>query len=290
MNPNRSTKPEFARPSSTRGTHMKNFNPSKLVLTSALVAAIGAIALTITRAQSSSEHPEVSLFGGTLSSYAELDPAGNVLEAGVIVPMTMIENAPATMDMSKPMIPKADAVLEFPEVVRKTTFLNHLGLFWNPMGHHPATRYGAAHWDFHFFTIQPSQAEKIDCSDLTQGDPKAVAPGWLPPVSPNAPAKQFCVPLMGFHSGPVTEFKAPGVFLDGQFEKVMIGGYYQGRYHFIEPMITKTLLEQRKSFSLPVPAPVSIGQTTRYPTKFNATFETASNAYRFAFSGFVPIK
>lgn len=268
---------------------MKTFNPNKLVLSVALAAAVGMVAFTVTRAQTSSQNPEATLFDGTLSSYAKLDAKGNVLEAGVVVPMGVIENAPMSMDMSKPMMLKADAVLEFPEVVRKTTFLNHLGLFWNPVGHNPSTRYGAPHWDFHFFTIQPAQAAAIDCTDLSQGDPKAIAPGWLPPVPPNAPANQLCVPLMGFHSEPLSEFKAPGVFVDGQFEKVMIGGYYQGRYQFIEPMITKALLEQGKGFSLPVPVPSSIGQTTRYPTQFKATFEKTANAYQFAFSDFKPI-
>jgi Domain of unknown function (DUF5602) len=269
---------------------MKNANTRTFALSAVLVIAAATVAFTVTRAQTSSRNPEVSLFGGTLSSDAKLDAKGNVLEASVTVPMSVIQNAPTTMDMSQPMMRKADAVLEFPAVVRKTTFLNHLGLFWNPMGHEPLVRYGAPHWDFHFFTIEPAQAAAIDCKNLAQGDPKAVAPGWLPPVPPNVPAAQLCLPLMGFHSMPVTEFKAPGALLDGQFEKVMIGGYYQGRFQFIEPMITTALLEKRESFSLPIPVPANIGQATQYPTKFEAIYEEATDDYTFVFSAFKPIK
>jgi hypothetical protein len=211
-----------------------------------------------------------------------------VLKAGVVIPIAVIEHAPKTMDMNAHI--KADAVLELPAVVRKTTFLNHLGLFWNPMGHPPTERYGAPHWDFHFFNIQPKQAVAIDCKDLMLENPSQIAPGWLPTVPPNAPAKDFCVPLMGFHSGPLSEFKAPGQFLDGQFDKVMLGGYYKGQFQFIEPMVTNALLEQHQNFSLPVPQPASIGKPTLYPTKFDAIYDAGSQAYHLEFSVFKPIK
>jgi len=268
---------------------MNNANTRKYALSAALAVTAGTLAFTATHAQTSSRNPEVTLYGGTLTSDARLDAKGKVLEASVTVPMSVFQNAPTTMDTSKPMTMKADAVLEFPAIVRKTTFLNHLSMFWNPEGHEPLARYGVPHWDFHFFTLDAAQAAAIDCKNLAQGDPRAVAAGWLPPVPPNAPAGQFCVPLMGFHSEPVTEFKGPGVFLDGKFEKVMIGGYYQGRYQFIEPMITTATLEKRRTFSLPVPLPSSIGQATLYPTRFQAIFEKSADAYKFVFSNFKSI-
>jgi hypothetical protein len=251
-----------------------------------LFTLAASAALGLSRARPD-QFPNVKLFGGAISSYAKLDAKGSVLEAGVVVPMGVIERAPKKMDMDAPI--KADAVLEFPEVVRKITFLNHLGLFWNPMGHPPMERYGVPHWDFHFFTIQPKEAAAIDCKNLAQGDPKAVAQGWLPSVPPNAPAKDFCVPLMGFHSAPVTEFKAPGQLKDGAFDKVMLGGYYAGQYVFVEPMVAQTLLQKRQSFSLPVPVPSSLGSKTLYPTRFDAIFDVGSQAYRFVFSAFRPI-
>ncbi len=262
-------------------------NTRSLILTAGLAIVAMPLAISISRAQSSSQNPQVNLFGGTTTSEAKLDANGGVLEASITVPMGVIENAPKTMDMSGPM--KADAVLEFPEVVRKTTFLNHAGLFWNPMGHEPEGRYNTPHWDFHFFTIEPKQAAAIDCKNLTLENPNTIAPGWLPTVPPNAPAKDSCVPLMGFHSAPLTEFKAPGQFVDGLFDSVMLGGYYGGTFNFIEPMVTKAMLEKKTSFSLPVPVPSNLGKATQYPTKFDAIFDAKANAYRFVFSAFKPI-
>jgi hypothetical protein len=276
---------------SSQAIHLEQFeeitmNARSLTLTAGLAILAVPFALSVTRAQSN-QNLQVELFGGLTSSAAKLDANGNVLEASITLPMVMIENAPKTMNMTGPM--RADAVLEFPEVVRKTTFLNHAGIFWNPMGHEPTGRYAAPHWDFHFFGIEPKQAAAIDCSDLTLENPASIAKGWLPPVPPNAPAKNFCVPLMGFHSEPLTEFKTPGQFKDGLFDKVMLGGYYAGQFRFIEPMVTTELLLKKQSFSLPVPVPSSLGKTTSFPTKFEAIFDAGTNAYRLVFSEFKPI-
>jgi hypothetical protein len=252
----------------------------------ALLALAATAALGLSRA-APAPSPSLTLFGGTISSYAKTDAQGNVTEAGVVIPMSVITSAPKTMDMSGP--PKADAALEFPEVVQKTTFLNHLGLFWQPMGHDPLTRYGVPHWDFHFFTLQPKEAAAINCKDLSQGDPKLIAPGWLPPVPPNAQAKDVCRPVMGFHSRPLSEFKAPGQLQDGEFEKVMISGFYAGQYIFLEPMIAQSLLLKRQGFSLPVPVPTSLGKKTLYPTRFEAVYDGAADAYRFVLSDFKPM-
>jgi hypothetical protein len=246
------------------------------------------ITLSLTLAQNSSSN-EVTLFDGTMSSYAKLNSSGKVTEAGVIFPLSINDNAPMKMDMGAGHGYKVDAVLEFPEVVRQQTYLNHLGLFWNPMGHEPEFRYGTPHWDFHFFSITPSEAAAIDCKNLQLEKPEQVAPGWLGTVAPNQKPDQMCVPLMGFHSLPLSEFTAPGVFQAGEFEKVMISGFYQGQNHFIEPMLTKALLEKHKNFSLPVPLPTSVGKTTLYPTKWSATYIKTSNSYKFAFTGFKSI-
>ena len=259
---------------------------SLIYLASLLTLIAGGIALAITSAQSA-QNPTVKLFGAPLSSYATLDAKGAVTEAGVIFALGSNTNAPAKMDMGA--MYKVDAALEFPEVVRQQTYLDHLGVFWNPMGHEPDVRYGAPHWDFHFFSITPNQAAAIDCKNLMLETPTALAPGWTPTTNPSRSTEEFCVPLMGFHSLPASEFTAPGVLERGQFDKVMINGFYGGKPIFIEPMLTKALLETHQNFVLPVPMPASVGKATLYPTKFTATYDAALSAYRFVFSEFQPI-
>lgn len=229
----------------------------------------------------------VPLFGSSVSTWAKLDAAGNVLEAGVTLPYAAIENAPAGSHSEEF---KADAVVGFPAEVQRTTFLNHLGLFWEPHGHEPEGRYDTPHFDFHFFDIEATEAAAIDCTNLEQRDSALAPPGWLPPVPPGADPQGFCVPLMGFHLIPETEFQGPGVFQDGWFDKVMIAGEYAGRYSFLEPMITRAVLEEKRGFELPVPRPARLGRDTLYPTKFEAIFDEAEDAYQLVFSGFEPIE
>jgi hypothetical protein len=249
-----------------------------------VVLTVVGLTLSLTLAQNSSGN-EVTLFGGTMSSYAKLNGSGKVTEAGMIFPLIINDNAPKTMNMTASHGYTVDAVLEFPEVVRQQTYLNHLGLFWNPMGHEPEARYANLHWDFHFFSLTPQDAAAIDCKNLQTETPSQLAPGWTPTTNPSGPVEQFCIPVMGFHSLPASEFTAPGVFQKGLFDKVMINGFYESKPIFIEPMLTKAFLETHQNFTLPVPQP-ALGVKTLYPTKFSATYNKAANAYKFVFSGF----
>jgi hypothetical protein len=228
---------------------------------------------------------ETPLFGGTLSSYAKLDAQGRVVEAGIIVPLAALEAAPLDHAGHAGGMTefKADAVVDFPSEVQTATYLNHLGLFWNPAGHEPLGRYGVPHWDFHFFTLPSDEAAAIDCSDPDQGDLTLVSEGWTAP-------EPFCVPLMGFHSLPATEFAASGELQEGFFEKVMIGGHYGGEFIFIEPMLTQELLLQRQDFSLPVPRPKELGRRTLYPGSFDARYDAATDSYALVFSDFTEIE
>jgi hypothetical protein len=228
---------------------------------------------------------EAQLFGGKVSSYARLDAQDNVVEAGIIVPLAVLEAAPQDHAGHAGGMTefKADAVVNFPEEIQATTYLNHLGLFWNPAGHEPLGRYGVPHWDFHFFTLTSDEAAGIDCADPDQGDLSLVSEGWTDP-------EPFCVPLMGFHSLPATEFKAPGEMQDGFFEKVMIGGHYGGEFIFVEPMLTQELLLQREDFSLPVPRPKKLGRRTLYPGSFDARYDAATDSYALVFSNFTEIE
>ena len=65
----------------------------------------------------------------------------------------------------------------------------------------------------------------------------------------------------------------------------MVVGYSGGEPIFAEPMISKEFLLEKQGFTLPVPTLAHAG-ATRFPTVFQATWDEASTAYRFVFSGF----
>jgi len=88
------------------------------------------------------------------------------------------------------------------------------------------------------------------------------------------------VPGMGMHAVPAADLRSATAF-----EKDMIVGYYHARPIFLEPMISRATLLERRSFSLEVPsvpgAPAGVGA----PTAFRAVYDRGAQAYRFAFAG-----
>lgn len=225
-----------------------------------------------------------TMFGAEVTTWARLAADGSVLTAGATLPMALIENVPSTpagIDAMKAPPPGYKPfALDFPAAVKATTFLNHVDLGWVPDGHPPV--YMLPHFDLHFFTISAQEVEDIDCKNLTQASASLIAPGYIPAVPPNQQPADVCVPFMGFHSLPMGDL-APSM----KFEKTMLAVYYSGQVSAIEPMVTRDTLMKKQSFSLPVPALATVGKATRYPTKFEAVFDKAANAYQLMFSNFV---
>ncbi|WP_276956428.1 DUF5602 domain-containing protein [Allomeiothermus silvanus] len=250
-----------------------------------VLASLGLLAIGL--AQQTVAGPSAMLYGAKVSSWAKLGANGQVMEAGVTIPLSGIEKAPAAdpnhQGMNMQMGPEVN--LEFPDAVKKATFLDHMELWWEPLGH-PPDRYLTPHFDFHFFGLSASETKTIDCKNLTAPTLDLTPQGYAPAVPPQAKPEEFCVPLMGFHALPLSEFAAPGQLKPGLFDQVMIAGAYASKFAFVEPMIARELLLKKQNLSMSVPRPPVLGRRTLYPTQFNATYDSASNAYQFVFSGF----
>jgi hypothetical protein len=222
-----------------------------------------------------------------------MDAANRVIESGVTVPFSLIQNPPTPVlnrvtrhaghdhraDEVEAVGPAgAFVVVDFPDVVKQTTYLNHFELHWNPAGHPPDDIYGAAHFDLHFYNDTVAQVLAI-----APPDPVAPASNRIPTGYVYAGAEQT-VPQMGVHAVPLSDL-APGA----EFSASMILGYYNGRMNFVEPMITQNTFLSKQAVTLTVPQPAVLGQATRYPTKFTATYDAAINAYQCTFSEFVNV-
>lgn len=145
------------------------------------------------------------------------------------------------------------------------------------------------HFDFHFYTITPAERTAIDCSNLAKPAALPAAYGMVDVPLPPDMAKMMgvstlvglCVPHMGMHSLLAAEMESKE-----PFKGSMVIGYYGGKPIFIEPMLTKTMLMEKKSFDLPVPTVP--GLAGAQPTKFHAEFDASKQSYRFIFSAFTP--
>jgi hypothetical protein len=159
-------------------------------------------------------------------------------------------------------------------------------MFWEAMGH-PPTPYMTPHFDFHFYTIPAAERSAIDCSDTSK--PSELPAGYALPDEPLPPEMVkltgvstlvgVCVPQMGMHSLLATELQSQTTFRGS-----MVIGYYHGKAIFIEPMISRAMLLEKRSFDLPIPSIPGVSGT--YPRVFHAEYDADQNVYHFAFSDF----
>lgn len=224
------------------------------------------------------------VFRGQVCTWARMQ-GSTVVAVGASVPIAAIDGAPAE---GGPMAwpPVAQAVLQVPESAHQQSGLTHLTIYWEAHGHPPAP-YLTPHFDFHFYRIPSAQRAAIDCSDTSK--PSALAAGYalpdeqLPPDMAKAIGVPvlvgICVPQMGMHSLLAAELQSTTLF-----RGTMVIGYYNAKPIFIEPMISRAMLDEKRSFDLPIPA--IPGLSGNHPTTFHGEYDAQQSAYRFVFSGF----
>lgn len=198
--------------------------------------------------------------------------AGKITELTLRIPVSVIEQAPANAPMEWP--PKPDLTLPFAAAVEKQTGFTYASVYWEPHGHAPAA-YMVPHFDFHFYFAPEEQIEQISCKDTVK--PRTLPAGYalsdikMPPIGELVGS---CIPDMGMHAHPETDRKA-------LWKGSMMIGYYSGKPIFFEPMITKALLLEKRSFSLPIPQDIEPASHVRYPREFRAVYLPENNAYKF---------
>ena len=217
------------------------------------------------------------LYGSEVCTWGET--LGNdVVAFGATIPVGLVANAPAEMEMVWP--PVAQARLALPAEVQSATGFQMLTVFWEAHGHPPGA-YLAPHFDFHFYRIPPAEIDGIDCVDTTK--PTALPASYALPdveIPGLGMLLGLCVPAMGMHSLPEAEMTSTEIF-----EGTMVVGYNVGQPIFIEPMITAAKLNQRASFDLTVPTVPGWPTTGKYPGTFRAEYDSTAQSYSFRFSG-----
>ena len=246
-----------------------------------LVAALSACAREVPIVEVNGDCADVNT--GQVCTWARTQ-GENVLEAGAVVPLASIANAPADAQMAWP--PVAAAILALPAAVQQQTGLHEFTMYWEAHGHPPAP-YMTPHFDFHFYTIAPGERTAIDCSDVSK--PSELAAGYSLPDQDLPPEMAqmigvstlvgICVPQMGMHSLLSSELESATPFRGS-----MVLGYYATKPIFVEPMVTQAMLMEEKSFTLPIPA--IPGATGNYPRSFRADYDSTQKSYRFVFSEF----
>ena len=174
-------------------------------------------------------------------------------------------------------------------------------LDWNPAGHPPADVYDAPHFDFHFYTISQAEREAIVPTD-PQFAAKAnnvpsgavVPPHYVPLAPPGGTPADLAVPQMGVHW---SDTRAPELQkLLGKpdewrpFTTTFIYGSWDGRFTFLEPMITRAYILARRSAAdaagrdevIPIPTPAAYQAPGYYPSAYRISWDAHAKEYRVA--------
>ena len=170
---------------------------------------------------------------------------------------------------------------------------------WNPNGHVPAGVYDTPHFDFHFWTASEEERAAIvptnpDFARLAARLPVDAArpPFYVVAAPPGTPPEAVAVPEMGVHWAAMRspELQPPGSPQHRPFTTTMLWGSWNGRFTFIEPMITRAYLMAKKKATdpavrdeiLPLSMPAQVGTAGYYPGAYRITWDAQAREYRIA--------
>lgn len=164
-------------------------------------------------------------------------------------------------------------VLPLPEG-RGKGFYTHALLDWNPEGHEPPGVYDLPHFDFHFYYVPNEERLAIGPNDSIQfaNAPDSI---YVPPFYLQTPGG---VPQMGAHW---VDLMAPELN-GGVFSKTFIWGSYDGKFIFLEPMVTVDYLLTHPQDMIPLRQPAAYQRDGWYPTKYKISYSSTQDDYTIA--------
>ena len=249
--------------------------------------------------------PSIPLGNGQARTYVILDQKqnGRALELGVALSPEAMEGLPAPMNMppgsgdGHEHVDSHEYLLQMPQ--QNPTPFKFLELDWNPQGHEIPGIYTIPHFDFHFYTITKAERDLIvptDANFQQKADnlpPAAMVPQFystlVPPGTPT-PA----VPKMGVHWIDARSPEIQGLLghpeLAKPFTTTFIYGSWNGKFTFVEPMITRDFILGRRAASataqrdsvIPLPKGAQASPAGSYPAAYRIAWDAAANEYRIA--------
>lgn len=209
--------------------------------------------------------PQVALGYGKVRSWVSLNQKNGLpSEIGLEITPEAFKNLTTENNNTIPADHKTIVVPLHLKAKQSTPF-NHIGLNWNPNGHLPPGVFDVPHFDIHFYMISVEEQMAIPAwSPGTDAAFNLYPPmGYMPADYGTPPGPATAEPQMGKHWSP----NNLGAYLP--FSKIMIYGSYNGKFIFVEPMITLAYLLSNVDFTMDYSQPVHFAKAGNYPTKYN---------------------
>ena len=259
-----------------------------LALTSLVAAASVGLAVACSDASAPNSRagtfygPSAAFAQGSARAWVTTDATGAPTALGIAMTETSLQGLPTAAPGPNPTA--LMVTLALPAEAQGIGF-DHAELGWNPNGHEPFQIYGAPHFDLHFYMVSPAAQAAILPSDPAFAAKAANFPatsfvpnGYYPP--PGAAASN-AVPQMGLHWTDVTSAE-----FNGQpFTNTFIYGSWDGRFIFLEPMVTKAYLQTQPNVEHAIPQPAMWPTAGRFPTTYSVRYDATAKEYRFTLGG-----
>jgi hypothetical protein len=191
-------------------------------------------------------------------------------------------------------------MFDLPLPARHNTAFQFVELDWNPRGH--GAPYLEPHFDFHFYTEAPSTRAAITPADpayaqkAANDPPAASVPAHYatPAALLGAPAAAVSVPMMGMHWVDVRSPELQGLLGNPSgyrpFTATFIYGAWDGKFTFLEPMITRAHIVAKRDAADPAVRdeviPISTSPTYPTggfrPTAYRIAWDAQAKEYRVA--------
>ena len=258
-------------------------------------------------APSTLEGPEARVGGGTGRLFVEVGPGGEPRAIGIALTEAALTGLAQRMNTTSRCFDKNgdgsvshgeclgdyQTDLELPPAAKGLDLpFRWATVNWNPEGHLPPAPavWSAAHFDFHFFLVEPKLihgirpgpcGEFIHCEDAKRAG--------MPLPDQHAPEGYIdvgaAVPGMGNHlvDSHDPELADPKL----GFSHTFIYGSYDGKLVFLEPMVSHAFLSQREQECRPLRAPRAYATAAYYPTSYCVRYDADSRTYRVTLEGLV---
>lgn len=221
--------------------------------------------------------PQVTVGNGKIRSWIKINHDREPVELGIEMTPGALENLPH----HGPGDVHPYWHIPFHQKVLDVTPFDHLTVNWNPEGHSPAF-FSDPHFDIHFYMMTEVERQAIPAwSPSTDVFFNTYPPaGYMPVDYSTPPGPVGAEAAMGKHWLP-----PPPTFLP--FSHVMILGTYNGRFNFIEPMVTFAFLQSGQSVSKDYSQPQKFAKAGNYPTKYNVWKDEKTGHHYMSLSHFV---
>jgi hypothetical protein len=267
-----------------------------LALRAAITSSLMFAAMATTACSDNSTSPKArieygasqALGNGSARTFVAVDASGKPTSVGVALSEAALTNLPMTPNAPSPSA--AMLTLALPTTAPATGF-DHVMLDWNPQGHEPDNVYTHPHFDFHFYKVSAAEVMAIMPTDPQFATKAAALPAaqYVPSryqaahILGNVPAAAAVVPMMGLHwlDTASPELQPPPA--GRTFTETFIYGSYNGKFIFLEPMITKAYLESLKNntaMTRAIPTPAKVQDAGYYPSAYSIGYDAAAKEYR----------